>query len=142
MWFIFQWVPMYFFKGTFLWFSKVFQVFQFFRAHLVIIWIIWVSLSFKTKALERLLGRIYIMAYLDPASNPGSKPQRLGATNCKSSTSGLSCKFLNKDYLHEIILLGFFWREMLNAQSSSFQFPNDLFLRFNILIYISTWHTD
>ena len=28
-----------------------------------------------------------IMAYLDPASNPGSKPQRLGATNFKSSTS-------------------------------------------------------
>ena len=27
------------------------------------------------------------MAYLDPASNPGSMPQRLGATNCKSSTS-------------------------------------------------------
>jgi hypothetical protein len=27
------------------------------------------------------------MAYLDPALNPGSKPQRLGATNCKSSTS-------------------------------------------------------
>ena len=22
------------------------------------------------------------MAYLDPVSNPGSKPQRLGATNC------------------------------------------------------------
>ena len=27
------------------------------------------------------------MAYLDPASNPGSKPQRFGVTNCKSSTS-------------------------------------------------------
>ena len=44
------------------------------------------------------------MAYLDPASNPGSKPQRLGATNGKSSTSdklqtfktifGISCKLL------------------------------------------------
>jgi hypothetical protein len=50
------------------------------------------------------------MAYLDPASNPGSKPQRLGAINCKSSTSdklqtfrsifGISCKFLTKNYLH------------------------------------------
>ena len=36
------------------------------------------------KALERLLG--WLMAYLDPASNPRSKPQRLCATNCKSST--------------------------------------------------------
>ena len=52
------------------------------------------------------------MAYLDPASNPGSKPQGLGATNCKSSTSdklqtfktiyGISCKFLTKKYVHEI----------------------------------------
>ena len=51
------------------------------------------------------------MAYLDPASNPGSKPH---TTNCKSSTSdklqtfriifGISCKFLTKNYLHEIIL--------------------------------------
>jgi len=54
------------------------------------------------------------MAHLDPASNPGSKPQRLGVTNCKSSTSdklqtfrtifGISCKFLTKNYLHEITL--------------------------------------
>ena len=46
------------------------------------------------------------MAYLEPASNPGSKPQRMGATNCKSSPSdklqtfrtiyGISCKFLTK----------------------------------------------
>jgi hypothetical protein len=52
------------------------------------------------------------MAYLDPVSTPGSKPQRLGATNFKSSTSeklqtfrtifGISCKFLTKNYLHEI----------------------------------------
>ena len=58
------------------------------------------------------------MAYLDPALNPGSKPQRLGATNCKSSTSdklqtfiiifGISCKFLNKNYLNEITLFGLF----------------------------------
>ena len=33
------------------------------------------------------------MAYLDPTSNPGSKPQRLGATNCKSSTSDKLQKF-------------------------------------------------
>jgi hypothetical protein len=26
------------------------------------------------------------MAYLDPASNPGSKPQRFSVKNCKSST--------------------------------------------------------
>ena len=55
------------------------------------------------------------MAYIDPASNPGSKPQRLVATNFKSLTSdklekfrtifGISCKFLTKYYLHEIRLL-------------------------------------
>ena len=40
------------------------------------------------------------MAYLDPASNPGSKPQRFSVKNCKSSTPetiktifGISCKF-------------------------------------------------
>ena len=54
------------------------------------------------------------MASLDPALNPGSKPQRMGATNCKNSTSdklqafriifGISFKFLNKNYLHEITL--------------------------------------
>ena len=52
------------------------------------------------------------MAYLDPASNPGSKPKRLGATNCKSSPElqtfriifGISCKFLIKNYLHETTL--------------------------------------
>ena len=54
----------------------------------------------------------------DPASNPESKPQRLGATNCKSSTSdklqtfrtifGISCKFLTKNYLHEITLFVLF----------------------------------
>ena len=52
------------------------------------------------------------MAFLDPG--PGSKPQRLGATNCKSSTSdklqtfrtifGISSKFLTKNYLHEVKL--------------------------------------
>ena len=58
------------------------------------------------------------MAYLDPASNPRSKPQRLCATNCKSSTPdklqifrtifGISCKYLTKNYLHEITLFCFF----------------------------------
>ena len=33
--------------------------------------------------------RLDLMAYLDPASNPRSKPQRLCATNCKSSTPEL-----------------------------------------------------
>jgi hypothetical protein len=52
------------------------------------------------------------MAYHDPAFNPGSKPQRLGVTNCNDPTSdklqtfrtifGISCKFLTKNYLHEI----------------------------------------
>ena len=54
------------------------------------------------------------MAYLDLASNPRSKPQRLCGTNCKSSTPdklqifrnifGISCKYLTKNYLHEITL--------------------------------------
>ena len=52
------------------------------------------------------------MAYLDPASILGSKPQRFSVKNCKSSTSdklqtfrtifGISCKFLTKNYLHEV----------------------------------------
>ena len=55
------------------------------------------------------------MAYLDPASNPRSKPQRLCATNCKSSTPdklqtfitifGISCKYMTKNYLHEITIV-------------------------------------
>ena len=54
------------------------------------------------------------MAYLDPASNPRSKPQRLCATNWKNSTPdklqtfrtifGISCKYMTKNYLHEITL--------------------------------------
>ena len=50
------------------------------------------------------------MAYLDPASNFGSKPQRLGATNCKSSSSdklqtfknifGISWKLLTKNFFY------------------------------------------
>ena len=57
-------------------------------------------------------------AYLDPASNPKSKPQRLCATNCKSSTAdklqifrtifGISCKYLTKNCLHEITLFVLF----------------------------------
>ena len=63
---------------------------------------------------------IGLMAYLDPASNPRSKPQRLCATSCKSSTPdklktfrtifGISCKYLTKNYLHEITLFVLFWR--------------------------------
>ena len=44
------------------------------------------------------------MAYLDPASNPGSKPERFNVKNCKSSTPdkpqtiktifGIFCKLL------------------------------------------------
>ena len=59
----------------------------------------------------REITRLDIMAYLDPAFNPGSKPQRLGVTSCKSSTSdklqtfrtifGISCKFLAKNYLND-----------------------------------------
>ena len=33
--------------------------------------------------MAREITRLDIMAYLDPATNPGSKPKRLGATNCK-----------------------------------------------------------
>ena len=54
------------------------------------------------------------MAYLDPASNPRSKPQWLCATNCKSSTPdklqtfrtifNISCKYMTINYLHEITL--------------------------------------
>jgi hypothetical protein len=57
------------------------------------------------------------MAYLDPAFNPGSKPQRLGVTNSKNFTSdklqtfriifGISCKFLMKNYLHEALFVLF-----------------------------------
>ena len=32
----------------------------------------------------REITRLDLMAYLDPASNPRSEPQRLFATNCKS----------------------------------------------------------
>ena len=52
------------------------------------------------------------MAYLDTDSNPRSKPQRLCATNCKSSTPDklqtfrtifvIFCKYLTKNYLHQI----------------------------------------
>ena len=55
----------------------------------------------KPKALE--ITRLDIMASLDPALNPGSKPQSLGVANSKSSTSdklqtfriifGISCKY-------------------------------------------------
>ena len=64
------------------------------------------------------------MAYLDPASNPRSKPQRLCATNGKSSTLdklqifrtifGISCKYLTKNYLDNtfcFVLKGNFMQE-------------------------------
>ena len=50
------------------------------------------------------------MAYLDPASNPGSKPERFGVKNCKSFTSdklqrletifGIFCKRLIKNSIY------------------------------------------
>ena len=54
------------------------------------------------KALEKLLGWIYIMAYLDSASNPGSKPQRLSDKSCtwkENKKIGISCKLLTKKYI-------------------------------------------
>ena len=60
----------------------------------------------------REITRLDLMAYLNPAFNPRSKPQRLCATNCKSSPPdkvqtfrnifGISCKYMTKNYLHEI----------------------------------------
>jgi hypothetical protein len=54
------------------------------------------------------------MTYIDSASNPGSKQQRLGATNCENFTLdklqtfrtifGISRKFVTKNYLHDITL--------------------------------------
>ena len=57
------------------------------------------------KALERLLGWIYIMVYLDPASNPGLKPQRLSDKSCtwkENKIFGISCKLLTKKYQENI----------------------------------------
>ena len=69
------------------------------------------------KALDRLLGW-NLMVYLDPASNPGSKPQRFSFENCKSftldklqtfrTTYGISFKSLTKNNLHEITLFVLF----------------------------------
>ena len=77
------------------------------------------SVSYALLTLLKIT-KLDIMAYLDPASNPRSKPQRLCATNCKSSTPdklqtfrtifGISCKYLTKNYLHEITLFVLFWR--------------------------------
>ena len=42
------------------------------------------------------------MAYLDPASNPGSKPQRLSDKSCtwkENKNFGISCKLLTKKYI-------------------------------------------
>ena len=67
------------------------------RCKLYSSYVFWISLhclSFscvaENKALEILLGcyytviRLDIVDYLDPASNPGSYPQRLSDRNCKS----------------------------------------------------------
>jgi hypothetical protein len=64
--------------------------------------------------ITREITRLDITSYHDPAANLGSKPQNLGATNCKNSTSDklqtfraifdISCKCLTKNYLHEIPL--------------------------------------
>ena len=72
----------------------------------------------------REITRLDLKAHLDPASNPRSKPQRLCTTNCKSTTPdklqifrtifGISCKYLTKNYLHEItrfVLKGNFLQE-------------------------------
>jgi hypothetical protein len=62
---------------------------------------------YKIFSKEREITRLDIMAYLDTASNPGSKPKRFSVKNCKSSTSdklqtfktifGISYKFLAKN---------------------------------------------
>ena len=61
------------------------------------------------------------MANLDPASNPGSKPQRFSVKTCKSSTSdklqtfkpifGISCKVLAKNSIQMIT-----WYEVQQLQ--------------------------
>ena len=48
----------------------------------------------KFKALEGLLGWIYVMAYFDLASNPGSKPQSFSDTNCQNCTWKQNTYFL------------------------------------------------
>ena len=68
----------------------------------------------------RRITRLNIMTYIDSASNPGSKQQRLGATNCENFTLdklqtfrtifGISRKFVTKNYLHDITLSVLFWR--------------------------------
>ena len=83
------------------------------------------KLTFLVRSIEilrhsREITRLDIMAYLVPATNPRSKPQRLCATNCKSSAPdklqtfrtifGISCKYLTKNYLHEITLFVLSWR--------------------------------
>jgi len=63
------------------------------------------------------------MADLDPASNPGSKPQRFSVKNCKSSTSdklqtfkiifGISCKFLAQNSILNLKMIACFQVQQL-----------------------------
>ena len=52
------------------------------------------------------MTRLDIMAYVDPASNHGSKPQRLSDKNCKSCTmkqntfGGISSKLFTKNSIY------------------------------------------
>ena len=62
--------------------------------------------------------RLDVMTCFDPTFNPGSKPQRLGSTNGKSSTLdklqifktifGIFSKLPTKSYLSEITLFVWF----------------------------------
>ena len=44
-------------------------------------------MTFKSKGKALEITRLNKVAYLDPSSNPRSKPQRFSVKNCKSSTS-------------------------------------------------------
>ena len=62
----------------------------------------------------REITRFDLMAYLDPASNPRSKPQVVWLQTAKVPLQisfkhsepfcGISCKYMTKNYLHEITL--------------------------------------
>ena len=43
----------------------------------------------KAKALEKLLGCIWLISYLNPSSNPGSKSQRFGLRNWKKKCASV-----------------------------------------------------
>ena len=65
----------------------------------------------SVKALKKLLGWMYLLAYLDPTSNPGSKPQKLSAKNFKTSTSDELQKFFAWDNRF------LFWRGILGKRN-------------------------